>query len=122
MMNAYKVGDEVGYVRYGSWGHTMMSQGISRIVKINHHGHIILENGKQFDKQGRERKKEYGGTHLIDAQLLRDQIAEDRATRERGQAAQALIKLMEQQKDGYGRYHKMSDEIKQEMILLINLL
>ena len=118
----YAVGDEVGYVRYGSWGSTMMSQGISRIAKINHHGHILLENGKQFDKHGNERKKEYGAVHLIDAQLLRDRIAEDVATRERGKAAQALIKLVEQQKDGHGRYHKTSEEIKQEMLLLINQL
>lgn len=119
-MSMYAVGDEVGYVRY--YRGTMMSQGISRVVKVNHHGHILLENGKQFDKHGAERKKEYGGTRLTNADELRAQIAQVAADRQRSQMAQELIKLIEGQRDGYGRQHEASDEIRARMRQLINQL
>ncbi len=119
-MSMYAVGDEVGYVRY--YMGTMMSQGISHVVKINHHGHILLENGKQFDKHGAERKVTHGGARLINADVLRAQIAQVAADRQRSQMAQELIQLVQGQRDGHGRQHEASKEIRARMMQLVNQL
>ena len=68
MMQAqHKVGDEVGYSRHHQWG-TLLSHGFSRVSKINGHGPIILENGKQFDK------REEAGQALIDNLIAKGEM------------------------------------------------
>lgn len=121
-MNTYAVGDEVGFVRYGGWHGTMLSQGISRVTNINRYGHIHLENGRQFDRNGDERNVKYGGARLIAADQLRAQLDKAQADRQRAQAAQELVKLIEGQRDGYGRHHEVSDDIRARMQDLVNRL
>lgn len=119
-MSMYAVGDEVGYVRY--YMGTIMQQGISRVIKVNHHGHMILENGRQFDRWGAERKVSHGGCRLINADELRAQIAQVAADRMRAQAAQELIQLVQGQRDGYGRQHEANDQTRARMLDLVNQL
>lgn len=66
------VGDEVGFGRNARF--SMINIGFARVTKINGYGHITLDNGKVFDKYGRERGTNYG-VNLIDAAALRQQVA-----------------------------------------------
>lgn len=112
-----KVGDEVGYGRYHTWG-TLLQHGFSRVARINHHGHIHLENGKVFDRHGHERKVEFGGLRLMEATHLRaalQSIAEQRARNTAARELQALL-------DARGDRHAISDETRAKMIELVNRL
>lgn len=117
-----RVGDEVGYVRYGGWHHTMLSHGFGRVVKINHHGHIHLDNGRQFDRHGDERKQTYGGLRLIDAAALRERLAEIDVQRARNAAANELKSLIDGQRNGHGDICKVDDGVRAKMIELVNRL
>ena len=117
-----KVGDEVGYVRYGGWHRTILIHGFSRVVKINHHGHIHLENGRQFDRHGDERKQTYWGLRLIDAAALRERLAEHAVQRARNTAAHELKALIDVQRNGHGDICKVNDETRARMIALVNQL
>jgi hypothetical protein len=115
-----KVGDEVGYGRY-HWG-ALLGHGFSRVAKINHHGHIILENGRAFDKYGRERKREHGGLGLFTAERLRAELREIEERRARARAASELKALIEGQRNGFGEQCPASDETRAKMIELVNQL
>lgn len=117
-----KVGDEIGYCyRHQSWG-TLLSHGFSKVVKINGHGHIHLENGKVFDKHGQERNTLYGGLRLVDADRLREEkknVAEQRA---RNAAANELKVLLDGQRNGRGEMCPAKEDVRAKMIELINKL
>ena len=117
-----KVGDEVGYGRHHQWG-TLLQHGFSRVAKINRHGHIILENGREFDKHGQERKVEHGALRLIEAPKLREILQRREEQRARNKAAQDLIALVNGQRNGYGDHCKLEDDtVRARMIELVNQL
>lgn len=120
-MTTYTVGEEVGFGRHGGRGF-FMSHGFSRITKINHHGHIHLENGRVFDRHGRERKCQYGEAHLMDAQMLRDQLAAIAERRERANIFNELKSIMDNQRNGYGDVCALDDATRERMIALVNKL
>ena len=121
MMIQVKVGDEVGYGRYHSWG-TLLNHGFSKVTKINRWGHIILENGKVFDKQGQERNCQYGGAHIMDADRLRERLDEIKQARERANAANEIKKILDGQRTGGGEFVAISNEVREQMIALVNKL
>jgi len=117
-----KVGDEVGYChRHSSWG-TLLRSGFSRVVKINGHGHIHLEDGRVFNKHGEERNVLYGGLRLIDAERLREERRHISEQRARNAAANELRTLLDRQRNGRGEQCPASDETRARMIELINKL
>lgn len=116
-----KVGDEVGYGRRHNWG-TLLHHGFSKVVKINHHGHIHLENGKVFDKHGDERKVEHGGLRLYDAARLRDELQRIEACRARARAASELRSLLDRQRNGFGDGCPVDEDVRARMIELVNQL
>jgi len=113
-----KVGEEVGYGRY-HWG-ALLGHGFSKVAKINRHGHIILENGREFDKHGHERK--YGGLGLFTAERLRAELRSIEEKRARARAANKLKALIDGQRNGRGEYCMVSDEVRAQMIELVNQL
>ena len=117
-MQQYAVGQEVGFVSYGSWG--MGSHGFGKIVKINGHGHIKLDNGRVFDKHGNERAK-FSRMRLTDPAQLRESIVRQNAARDRRVAAQDIERYLNSHKTGYGDI-RLSDEQKAELIALVNKL
>jgi hypothetical protein len=122
MMQAqHKVGDEVGYCRHHQWG-TLLSHGFSRVAKVNGHGHVILENGKQFDKHGHERNATYGGLHLVDASNLRAELQHIAEQRARNAAGRELEELIKGRRNGHGDLCAISEEVRARMIELINKL
>ena len=93
-------GDHVAYVRW-QWS-TIMEQGISTVEKVNGHGHIILVDGKQFDKHGHERKKGQYGTRLttvVDLQQAIDQHARQGQINHR---MHEVVDAIRRQKNGFG--------------------
>jgi hypothetical protein len=87
-----KVGDEVGYARYYSG--TLMNYGFSNVVKINKFGHIMLENGKSYDKHGVERKSPYSYTYLYSPKILRQRLAERDAKHQNQNMWQEVSKVV----------------------------
>ena len=119
MQAQHKVGDEVGYCRHHQWG-TLLAHGFSRVAKINGHGHIILENGKQFDKHGRERNAIASMLHLIDANQLRAELQQVAEQRARNAAARELEELIKSWRNGRGNICPISDETRAKMIELVS--
>ena len=117
----HKVGDEVGYCRHHQWG-TLLSHGFSLVAKVNGHGHIILENGKVFDKRGDERNTTYGGLRLISAERLRGQLKVIEEQRARNRAANELEELLKSWRNGRGDLCAISEGTRAKMIELINKL
>jgi len=117
-----QVGSEIGYYRTAGWHGTIMSHGFGRVVKINHHGHITLDNGRQFDRYGDERKVEHGGMRLIAADDLRKLLAEREQRRARNTAATELKALIDGQRNGYGDHFAVDDKTRARMIELVNQL
>jgi hypothetical protein len=117
-----KVGDEVGYARYGSsWG-TLLHHGFGRVAKINHHGHIYLEDGLVFDRHGDQRQVKHGGLRLRPAENLRHELKLREEHRARNRAAQELCRLVDAQRNGHGNICPVSDETRASMIELVNQL
>jgi hypothetical protein len=115
------VGDEVGYGRYHQWG-TLLQHGFSKVEKINRWGHVILENGKVFNKDGYERGREYGALHIMTAAHLREVLESIKQRRERNAVANELKALIDGQRNGHGDICEVSDETRARMIELVNRL
>jgi len=113
-----KVGDEVGFGKY-HWG-TLIRHGFSRVTKINHYGHVHLENGRQFDRYGDERKQTYGGVHLIAADRLRHELQALDRLRARNAAACELKALLDAQRNSRGDMCAVNNEVREKMIELVN--
>lgn len=119
MISYVTPGAEVGYVSYGSYG--IVSSGFSRVVKINKWGHIKLENGREFDKFGSARNEKYSRVRLIEADALRQQLAEQADRRNRVQTVRSMISKLENSFTHAGSVH-VSAELKQELMELVNKL
>jgi len=123
MLDDLKVGDEIGFYRRDYLSGDVLSHGFSRIAKINHHGHIILEDGQQFNRHGEERKAEDDGMHLITIECLRDLLESYEMQMACRQAANELKRLIDAQKTGQGEYRRaVDDKARERMIALVNKL
>jgi hypothetical protein len=119
MISYVTVGAEVGYVNYGSYG--IVSSGFSKVIKINKWGHIKLENGKEFDKHGAARGQVYSRLQLVEPSILRQQLADQAARRDRVQTVRSMISKLEGSFAHSGNVH-VSPELKQELLELVNKL
>jgi hypothetical protein len=117
-MFAVKVGDEVGFGRYGRY--TYHSTGFARVAKVNGFGHITLETGKVFDKHGRERSTN-SGLELIEAGVLRQRIARETAEREQRARFNALEQKIQSMHTYSGTDH-ITPEAKAELLALVEAL
>ena len=73
-----KVGDEIGMVRFTSYGR-MSNPRLGTVSKINGHGHIFVRVGDtelRFDRRG-DAYKDRWGPQLIHAAQLRARMAEE---------------------------------------------
>jgi hypothetical protein len=102
-----KVGQEVGYGKY-HWG-DLIHKGTSVVAKINQYGHIVLENGRVFDKQGYERRTaSYSSeVRLIEIGRFRTEETALAARRDRTRLVQEIETLI-----GENRRFAFSDELK----------
>lgn len=50
-----KVGDEVGYISYASWGRRISDVGVTKVGRLTK-TLVIMENGLRFNKHGKELK------------------------------------------------------------------
>lgn len=117
-MDQVNVGDEVGYGRY-HWG-TLLQHGFSRVTKINRWGHITLENGKVFNKDGYERGREHGALRIMDADRLRAELAANARQRERNETLRQLRALLDSHVNGFGNICEVSSEARLRMIDLVS--
>lgn len=115
-----KVGDKVGFARFHHWGNTMLSGGISSIVKIHpRFGHITLDNGKMFDKRGIERNTAGSGCALYSTDYIQSSIAAERDRRKLNDTYRQLQTMIENKRTGGGTFLGLTVEEKDAMISLI---
>ena len=117
----FGVGEMVGYYSHSDSYRSMMGVGYGKITKINGHGHIILDNGKTFDKHGDERGPKYYKLHLMNAEKLRNRVAENLAQGKKATMVRDLIRKLEGSFSYAGTVHIDSDT-KQELLAMVNSL
>jgi hypothetical protein len=117
----FGVGEMVGYYSHSDGYRSMMGVGYGKITKINGHGHIILDNGKTFDKHGDERGPKYYKLHLMNAEKLRNRVAENLAQGKKATMVRDLIRKLEGSFSYAGTVHIDSDT-KQELLAMVNSL
>jgi hypothetical protein len=117
----FGVGEMVGYYSHSDGYRSMMGVGYGKVTKINGHGHIILDNGKTFDKHGDERGPKYYKLHLINAEKLRNRVAENLAQGKKATMVRDLIRKLEGSFSYAGTVHIDSDT-KQELLAMVNSL
>src|SRR4051812_49226676 len=121
-MANYVVGQEVGYARWHRGMH-MMGHGFSTVTKINGHGHIILADGKKFDKRGQE----YGATpHFGLCLMAPDYIGKELAAfakqHRRNEVRKKVEQVMHDHRFGNGNMGPLPIAAKEELITLIKQL
>ena len=121
-----QVGQEVAIVRNSGGFYGFTTASYAKVEKINGFGHIILDNGKKFDKYGYEYKgTKYHCCYLADAEKTRAQIAEQNAKRDLNNNVRNIVdefnKVISNNKNGMGQYF-ISAETKAELVALINQL
>ena len=117
----FGVGEIVGYYSHSDGYRSMMGVGYGKVTKINGHGHIILDNGKTFDKHGDERGPKYSKLHLMNAEKLRNRVAENLAQGKKATMVRDLIHKLEGSFSYAGTVHIDSDT-KQELLAIVNSL
>lgn len=117
-MFAVKVGDEVGFGRFGRYAYH--STGFATVTKINGHGHITLSTGKVFDKRGSERGTNYG-LELIEAETLRRTTARETAEREQRARFNALEQKLKDMHTYAGNVY-VTPEAKAELLAMVEAL
>jgi len=115
MTNTYQVGAEVGYGRFHQG--TPINYGFSRVVNVNRHGHVKLENGMVFDKFGHERC-DYG-SRLMQPEVLHNWLNAQKKKQERTEKINRIQNLANML---HYNYNDNLAETKQQMIELINSL
>lgn len=115
------VSDTVGFVRYGV--HGPINHGASVVTKKNKHGHTTLDNGKTFDKYGRERGTDHG-LYLISTDDLSAVLAGVEARRDLNRRMSALKELVEGtirgRCNGRGDYSQLTTEDKEKIIAAVD--
>ena len=119
-MYTAKVGDMVGYFRVGYKGGHMMDVGFGKVTKINGHGHIFLDTGKEFDKHGAERGTKHG-VCLVDAGHLRKRVADEQARQDKATLVRNLIQKLQGSFSYSGTVH-IDGDAKQELLAMVNSL
>jgi hypothetical protein len=110
------VGDEVAFGR--------LSQNrvrFARVAKINRWGHIILDNGLNFDKHGNQRDTVFttSAHYLIEIGKARAFVEHRQIQNERNAAARNIIHTLEQRKNGYGDFCEIDDATRQRLLDLV---
>lgn len=116
-VQALKVGDEVGFGRCGNHGYH--STGFAKVVKVNGHGHVTLDNGRVFDKYGKERGTGILGATLLNADNLRSDLAAKEAQRDKDRKVQNILNLIADRRSGTGHYF-IDAETKEQLLALVN--
>lgn len=96
-----QVGSELSYVRWGSHHGSIRESGASKVKKINRYGHLILENGKIFDKTGDERAK-FNPCHLTTTASLEQSKSDEEARRSRNEAVRKIEEILRGCRNGCG--------------------
>lgn len=116
-MFVINVGDVVGFA-YFSFGGRITSNGTAVVAKINRWGHILLENGRLFDKFGNEKiQTGVSRIRLIEVALLERELAAQACKAEGFNAHRRATELLKDAR-GYNCVH-LSAEDKAELIALI---
>ena len=115
-------GDEVGVARRTRYG--LSSAAFGRVVKINGHGHIWVDTGKdllvKFDKHGHSYKNLYGPS-LVDAAQLRAELAHEAERKERARLARELEAELKSGWSYSGTFHATAERIAAMKNLLADL-
>jgi len=106
------VGDEVGVARRSRYG--LASAAFGRVVKINGHGHIYVDTGKEvnqvFDKHGNSYHSEYGPS-LVDALRLRIEMAVEAKRKDRARVARKMEETLKEGWSYSGTWHPSQQRI-----------
>ena len=107
-----KVGDEVGVARRSRYG--LASAAFGRVVKINGHGHIWVDDAYggigKFDKQGNSYKNRYGPS-LTDAGRLRIEMAIEAKRKDRVRVAREMEQALKEGWSYSGTWHPSQERI-----------
>ncbi len=114
-----KVGNAVAYMRWHSM--TIIEHGFSTVKKINGHGHITLDNGKQFDKYGRERGKDYAYCTLTEVEVLQSHLTIRDAQRTKKKTVNDIEQIVKASW-GYSGVPHFTIETKSQLLALVNSL
>lgn len=117
-VQALKVGDEVAYGRFGRYDYH--STGFAKVVKVNAHGHITLDNGMVFDKHGQERNQPFG-VKLLDPNHLRERQERTKAQQETDRKVHEILGVLNDRRGGTGHY-LINAETKEQLLKLVNQL
>ena len=105
-------GDEVGVARRTRYG--LSSAAFGRVVKINGHGHIWVDTGKdllvKFDKHGNSYKNTLGPS-LIDAVRLRIEMAIEAKRKDRVRVAREMEEVLKSGWSYSGTWHPSQERI-----------
>lgn len=116
-MQNLTIGQRVGYCRFHNG--TPLFYGFANVTKINGHGHIHLDNGKIFDKWGKERC-EFAQHNLIQAERLENILKFKHEQKQHLSAANKILKLIRENMSDADCVLKA--ETKKELCDLINSL
>jgi hypothetical protein len=119
-MNKITVGDSVG-VASGGFNHRQYV--IQKVTKINRWGHITLDSGRVFDKNGQERgvSRSYGKFLVSVERATAEEAARFEQTN-RNKVAYEIKTIMEGLRNGYGHTTSPSAEVRNQLLELINKL
>lgn len=122
-VRSLSINDTVSYIKTHHWG-SVLCHGTAKIIKINRYGHIILSDGMIFDKTGYERGSSHRNSncHLCSPEHLQSVLDKQAAVKARTQTVHQIIAKLEDQKTGMGHYVEFSNEVKKELVDLINAL
>jgi len=108
----YKVGDEVGVVRYNISYGTRVYARFGKVTKINGHGHIFVSTNDdelRFGRNHREYQKTYG-TELICPVRLRADIADTKVRMDRNTVVRKIESTLSEGWWG-GTWHITTDRV-----------
>jgi hypothetical protein len=127
----FKVGDEVGIGRHGSWDYHGTDTGT--VTKVNGHGHHTVEyhnlksmddptkpRVKTFDAMGHERGGHYAPDRLMDVEMHKSIIKRQTDTRDRNNDLRQVSTLIEGHRNGMGHYGKIPKDHAQMIKDLID--
>lgn len=121
-MTDYTVGETVGFGRFTRYG-GISSSGFGVVEKVNGFGHVFVKTKtgtKKFDKYGDSYKDKYG-PRLIGAAKLTQVLEEIENENNIAATARELLKTVEDQRCGNGRYVITDDTLDEVEKLVAKL-
>jgi len=108
-------GDEIGVVRYNrSYGGFVSSQ-FGTVTKVNGHGHIFVNVGKdedlRFTKNGEQYRNERFGVSLVDPDRLRTELAVEQTRRNRASIVREIESTLKSGWSYSGTWHPSEERI-----------